>query len=62
MSWRNDPITDKQKECIKQMLEYSYYPLPDINLEIATKGEASDYIDKWGELGFEDVSSPMFGY
>ena len=58
--WRNDPITVKQKECIKEMQEFSHYPLPKFKGK--TKGEASDYIDKWSELAHEDVNSPMFGY
>ena len=60
MAWRDDPITDKQKVCIETMQEYSFYPLPEFTG--TTKGEASDYIDKWGKLAHEDVNSKMFGY
>lgn len=45
MSWRYDPATEKQKQLIRDMNEFSEYQLPDINLEKATKGECSDYID-----------------
>ncbi len=58
--WRNDPITEKQKECIEEMQEFSYYPLPVFTG--TTKGEASDYIDKYGKIAHENVNSPTFGY
>ena len=45
MSWRNDPITEKQKSLISDMIEFSEYPLPTFTGK--TKGEASDYIDKY---------------
>ena len=60
MNWRDDPITDKQKQLIADMQEFSCYPLP--RFEGKTKGEASDYIDKWGKLAHEDVNSHKFGY
>lgn len=60
MGWRNEPITEKQKQCIADMQEFSAYPLP--KFEGMTKGEASDYIDKWGKLAYEYVDSPKFGY
>ena len=60
MSWRNKPITEKQKECITAMQEFSHYPIPIFNG--TTRGEASDYIDEYGELAHENVNSPMFGY
>ena len=59
-SWRNDPLTEKQKECITYMLEFSDYPIPRFTGK--TKGEASDYIDKYGELAHEDVNGKCFGY
>ena len=58
--WRNDPITQKQKDLIEEMQEFSYYPLP--KFEGKTKGEASDYISEYGKLAHENVNSPMFGY
>ncbi len=60
MGWRDDPITDKQKMLIEDMMEFSDYPLP--RFTGTTKGEASDYIDKYGKLAHEDVNSPTFGY
>ena len=59
MSWRDKEITEKQKQCIAEMQEFSCYPLP--KFEGTTRGEASDYIDKWHKLGYEDVNSPKFG-
>lgn len=60
MSWRDKPITEKQKDCIAEMQEFSCYPIPLFTG--TTRGEASDYIDKYGKLAYEDVNSPMFGY
>ena len=61
MEWRDDPITDKQKMLIDDMMEFSVYPLPKFT--VTTKGEASDYIDKYGKLAHEDINSPKkFGY
>lgn len=60
MNWRNKSITDKQKECITTMQEFSNYYIPCF--EGTTRGEASDYIDKYGKLAYENVDSPMFGY
>lgn len=60
MGWRDDPITDKQKMLIEDMMEFSAYPLPKFTG--STKGEAADYIDKYRKLAHEDVNSPTFGY
>lgn len=60
MSWRDDEITEKQKQLIEEMQEFSDYQLPEF--KGTTKGEASDYIDKWNRLAHENVNSPMFGY
>lgn len=60
MSWRQEPITEKQKECIQAMKEFACYPIP--NFTGKTKGEASDFIDKYGELAHENVNSPTYGY
>lgn len=60
MTWRDDPITDKQKTLIDDMMEYSDYLLPQFTG--TTKGEAADYIDKYGKLAHEDVNSQTFGY
>ena len=43
--WRNDPITEKQKQYIAEMQEFSEFPLPPFTG--TTKGEASDYINKY---------------
>lgn len=61
-TWRDDPATEKQKIEILYMWEFSAYPLPDLNLETLTKGEAADYINKYHRLAHEDVNSPKFGY
>lgn len=57
---REEPITEKQKDCIEAMMEFSYYPIPKFTGK--TKGEASDYINKYGEIAHENVNSPVFGY
>ena len=44
-NWRNDLPTEEQIVYIKEMQEFSEFPLP--KFEGKTKGEASDYIDKW---------------
>jgi len=44
MSWRDEPITEKQKQLIMEMNEFSEFPLPAFSG--TTKGEASDYINK----------------
>lgn len=44
MNWRNEPMTEKQKELIAEMQEFSEFPLSEFNGK--TKGEASDWIDK----------------
>lgn len=45
MSWRDDPATEKQLEMIGDIRESSDWPLPLFTGK--TKGEASDYIDRW---------------
>ena len=60
MNWRDCEITEKQKQLIEELQEFSDYPLPEF--KGTTRGEASDYIDKWGKLAHENVNSPMFGY
>lgn len=62
MTWRDEPITQKQKNLIESMMEFSAYKLPFIDTEHAAKGEASDYIDRWAKLAHEDVNSKTFGY
>lgn len=60
MDWRDKPITDKQAEYISDMMEFSAYPIPPFNGD--TRGEAADYIDRYGKLAHEDVNSKTFGY
>ena len=59
-AWRLRPITEKQKECIADMQEYSQYPIPVFTG--TTRGEASDYIEKWGELAHESTYGIEHGY
>jgi len=60
MNWREQEPTQKQIECIADMQEFLEYPIPLFTG--TTRGEAADYIDKWGKLSHENVNSPMFGY
>lgn len=39
-------MTEKQKKLILEMMEFSDYPLSEINLKTASKREASEWIDK----------------
>ena len=43
--WRRDPVTDRQLELIADLQEFSEIPIPEFTG--TTKGEASDYIDKY---------------
>lgn len=58
--WRDKQITDKQRELIKTIEEFSPYNPP--RFTGTTRGEASDYIDKHAKLAFEDVNSKTYGY
>ena len=60
MNWRDKEPTIKQIECIREMQEFSDYPLPPFNGK--TRGEAADYIDEYGGLAHENVNSRVFGY
>lgn len=53
MAWRDDPATEKQLEMIRNMNEFSEYPLPPFKGK--TKGEASDYIDTWIAKSHESI-------
>ena len=47
-SWRNDPVTEKQKQLILDMWEDAWRNgalIPEFGGK--TKGEASDYISRW---------------
>ena len=60
MSWRDDPITEKQREFIEEAMEFSVYPIPAFKGK--TKGEASDWIDKYGKLATENPWAIERGY
>lgn len=55
--WRNDKVTEKQLAYIMEMHEFSFYPLPAFRG--TTKGEASDYIDKYSKLA-HDSGADLF--
>lgn len=59
-NWRNEEITENQKRYIEEMNEFSEYPLPVF--DGTTKGEASDYIDKWSKLAHESSWAIEHGY
>ena len=59
-SWRLRPITDKQKEYIEDMQDFSIYPLPAFKGQ--TRGEAADYIDKYRKLAHESAWAIEHGY
>ena len=60
-NWRNDKITEKQMKYIIEMNEFSDFPLP--KFLGTTKGEASDYINKYQQLAHErfDSNENMYG-
>lgn len=60
MSWRDKEPTKKQLEEIAYIQEFSAYNPPLFTGK--TRGEASDYIDKYGRLAHEDVNGKTFGY
>jgi hypothetical protein len=53
-------MTDKQRDIILEMLEFSDYPLSPINLETATKEEASEWIEKNIKIAHESTSKFAF--
>ena len=59
MNWREKEPTQKQIEYIQSMMEFSGYPIP--RFTGTTRGEASDYIDKYEKIAHENVDSPKFG-
>ena len=58
--WRNQPITSKQKEYIADIIEFSAFCPPPFTG--TTRGEASDYIDKYGKELHDDPNGHGFGY
>ncbi len=53
MTWRDDPVTEKQLEMIDNMHDFSEYPLPPFTGK--TKGDASDYIATWLAKSHESI-------
>ena len=49
--WRSTPATEKQLAYIQEMKEFSDFPIPQFTG--STKGEASDYIDRWSKTAHE---------
>ena len=47
-------------EYIADIMEFSAYNPPKFVGK--TRGEAADYIDRYGKLAGEDVNSRVFGY
>lgn len=60
MSWRELEPTEKQLALIAEMQEFSDYPLPVFKGK--TRGDASDYIDKYGKIAHERVDSWTMQY
>lgn len=60
MDWKNDPVTKKTKEYIKEMQEKSELPLP--KFKGTTKGEASDYIATYSKWMYINIWSVVNGY
>ena len=58
-NWRSDLPTEKQIAYIKELQEFSEFPLP--KFEGKTKGEASDYIDKWNKKAHEKFDYDSHG-
>lgn len=49
--WRDEPATRKQLAYIQDMHEFSDFPIPAFTGN--TKGEASDYINRWSKRAHE---------
>lgn len=50
-NWRDEPATEKQIAYIQEMHEFSEFPIPYFSG--TTKGEASDYINRWSKTAHE---------
>lgn len=59
-SWRDDPVTEKQLDYCHELSENSPYNIPQFNGR--TKGEASDYIDKYAKQAHESAWAIEHGY
>lgn len=60
MTWRDEPPTQRQLCHIAELNEFSPYPLPPF--DGTTKGEASDYIDRWTKMAHENPWAIDHGY
>lgn len=58
--WQDEPITEKQRQYIAEMEEFSIFGLP--HFEGKTKGDAAEYIDKYRELAHKDLWATEHGY
>ena len=58
--WRIDKPTQKQLDYIRDLNEFSDYPLPPFKGN--TKGEAADYIERYAKIAHENVNAKTFGY
>lgn len=59
-SWKDEPATEKQLQYIREMQEFSEFPLPKFDGK--TKGEAADYIDKYAKTAHESTWGIEHGY
>lgn len=53
MSWRNENATEKQLKVISDMNDFSEHNIPEFTG--TTKGEASDYINKYMRMSHESM-------
>ena len=58
--WKAEPASQKQLDYIKEMNEFSDFPLPRFTGN--TKGEAAEYIDKYIKLSHESSWGIEHGY
>ncbi len=58
--WVDCPVSEAQLNYIREMQEMSEYPLPPFTGK--TRGEASDYIDKWRRLAYERIDDSADNY
>lgn len=59
-SWRDKEPTQKQLDLIRDMEEFSEYPLPKFVGK--TRGEAYDWIQEYGKLAHESSWAIEHGY
>lgn len=56
----NNQITENQLLYIKEMQEFSFYPLPEF--KGTTKQEASEYIERYWKIAHESSYGIVKGY